>query len=521
MTLADQDFQPAASSSAVPLIAMAVALLSMLVMCLIGWGRAGGFEYPLDDPYIHLSIARQIAQGGYGINPGEFASAGSSALFPLLLVPFVYTPLADWSPLIWGGVGVALAGLAWGLLLGRMGLRAVDRVLLAVLGPLGLNLAGVGWLGMENILHTAAALWALLGFVAFLGTDRVGAILWVAVPLMTALRLEGAAFGVFIAVAVALRGNLRAGLALGGLAVAPAVLFAAVLVAMGLEPLPSSVLVKASEGSQMFGPPIHGVLGRFFDNLQNPAAILVAAAVFFLCLRTAQSVQHRSWNTAALAAVLIAAGLAHLMLAKFGWMQRYENYLVAILVAGLGLVAVENAAPRTRKVMVIVPLLLIAALWLPISWGPYLANPGQIAHQQAQMARFQRDFAQVPVAVNDLGKVSWQSPAYVLDVWGLASAEARKLRSAGDGADWMGPLAARHGVQLAMIYKSWFPQVGKNWVLLGTLRTKAGPAASVVDNDVAFYATDPAAADTLRAALRRFAPTLPAQVTFHFAEGAG
>ncbi len=39
--------------------------------------RAGVFEYPLDDVYIHLAMASGIARGTYGVNPGEAASAAS------------------------------------------------------------------------------------------------------------------------------------------------------------------------------------------------------------------------------------------------------------------------------------------------------------------------------------------------------------------------------------------------------------------------------------------------------------
>jgi len=37
-------------------------------------GQTGGYyEYPLDDPYIHLAMSEQIANGGYGVNAGEYA----------------------------------------------------------------------------------------------------------------------------------------------------------------------------------------------------------------------------------------------------------------------------------------------------------------------------------------------------------------------------------------------------------------------------------------------------------------
>ena len=44
--------------------------------------------YTLDDPYIHLTVGKNILFGNYGINLKEFSSPSSSILFPFLLAPF-------------------------------------------------------------------------------------------------------------------------------------------------------------------------------------------------------------------------------------------------------------------------------------------------------------------------------------------------------------------------------------------------------------------------------------------------
>src|SRR5882672_6661262 len=59
-----------------------------------------GVVYSLDDPYIHLALARQILHGHYGINPGEFAAPSSSILWPFLLAPFAFTRLSEFLPLV-------------------------------------------------------------------------------------------------------------------------------------------------------------------------------------------------------------------------------------------------------------------------------------------------------------------------------------------------------------------------------------------------------------------------------------
>ena len=64
-----------------------------------------------------------------------------------------------------------------------------------------------------------------------------------------------------------------------------------------------------------------------------------------------------------------------------------------------------------------------------------------IAAQQAQMGRFVDDFWQAPVAVNDLGHVVYDNPHYVLDLWGLASAQALEARLSGTDPLWADKLA--------------------------------------------------------------------------------
>ena len=124
--------------------------------------------------------------------------------------------------------------------------------------------------------------------------------------------------------------------------------------------------------------------------------------------------------------------------------------------------------------------------------------------------------------VNDLGRVVWGNPNYVLDIYGLGSDEARRARLDGptpaDG--WAAPLAAKHGVKAAMVYDHWFgTAVGPDWVRVGALEMHR--ARGLLGGwTVAIYATDPAYAPELRGKLEAFAPTLPADAYITVA-GAG
>lgn len=64
------------------------ALAAALVLAVVLAARQGTgvLIYALDDPYIHLTLARNLAHNGvYGLNPDHFAGAFSSPLWTLLL----------------------------------------------------------------------------------------------------------------------------------------------------------------------------------------------------------------------------------------------------------------------------------------------------------------------------------------------------------------------------------------------------------------------------------------------------
>jgi hypothetical protein len=158
------------------------------------------------------------------------------------------------------------------------------------------------------------------------------------------------------------------------------------------------------------------------------------------------------------------------------------------------------------------------------------------------MARFAAYYWPDPVAVNDVGLVSYRDDDYVLDLWGLANPEARRARGGGiypsdaaaDPSDaeavvgnvsanseggssveegqWMRRLADRHSVTAAMIYSSWFTHVPAQWEPVAYL-SFTGPNINSGGTDVTFYATSNKDAARLRAVLEQFKVALPSGAT--------
>lgn len=509
--------QPRPGVSGLPLAALAggLGLYALLVAATLR-ATGGVFEYPLDDPYIHLALAEQIARGTYGINPGEVSSPGSSPLYPLLLTPFAGTGLQRYLPAFWNTVGLAVAAWLWGRLLieagySRAGWRAAGY-LLAVSGPGAMLMPQVAFLGMEHSLHMAAALAVVLGLVRHLAGARSGgpALVVAGAFFGSAFRFEGLALGLAAGAVLVFTGRRGAGVLAAGGALLPVALFMVVLAALGLDPAPSSVQVKLAEtplGSSY--PVLHFVLNVLAGH--EPGAKLVTGLTLALVLSWGLAPGLRGTRGAWLVAAVLASALAHLAVGRFGWMNRYEHYVVVILVATF-VALIPQALERWGRGASFAALAAVFAAALvvfqPAATSKLPGAARAILTQQGQMARFAQDVLKAPVAVNDIGRVAWRNPDAVLDLWGLASAEARDIRLNRPAPGWAGALVARQGVPVAMIYDTWLAEaVGPGWVRLGQLELSI-PADFLGGPDVAFYATAPEHVARLRAALVAWVPTL-------------
>ncbi|OYX45303.1 MAG: hypothetical protein B7Z02_01690 [Rhodobacterales bacterium 32-67-9] len=490
---------------------MLAALAGFLALQVVAFVHAGVFEYPLDDVYIHLAMASNIARGTYGVNAGEAASAASSILYPFLLVPFPDSEFQRLLPLFWNTLAVAGCGWVWGRIVADAGLTGFAAAVLAVAGPVLLNISGVGYTGMEAAPHMLASLMIVFGLWRALTGRGVSAWFIAAAIAAPLLRYEGLALALGAAGALLLTGERRAGLAIVSGALGGVVAFSLFLVSQGLEPLPGSVLAKTSSLDPNGNSALRYVVG-FLANLTRPAAMVIAALAVVAVLATLALPALRRGPAFWLLMVVVLSALGHLVFGQIGWMHRYEPYILISLAAALLLVSasVEKAGILLRGAVVLA-IVGAGVSYMPSLWGTYVWNPRAIHLQQAQMARLAQDYLDVPVAVNDLGQVAWGNRNYVLDLWGLGSDEARKIRFGHEqpGPRWAGPLAGKHGIKAAMIYDDWFATAaGEDWVRVATMVTLE-PKGTLGGWEVAIYATDPSYARELRDKLAEFAPTLP------------
>ena len=514
-------------STAAVTVAALVAAQILLVMHRLN----GQFVYTLDDPYIHLTLARQIGEGHYGLQSGVAAAPSSSILYPFLLAGLMGAGLGSWAAML---VNVAAAMASLGLVAVLAvevvpGLRTMPAPLVvapATLVALGLNLVGLAMTGMEHGLQVALTLAWLVGARRFLHTGQVTLAWWSCAALLPLVRYEDATLWLATVALLAMRRHRGAalGLLLAGAAAIGA--FSLMLHALGLPPLPSSVLIKSS-GPAHAGQPALVAMALHVAEMVT-SNIGSGEGLFLTCLTlTVAAMVGIKWtstdaadrNAAILGLVAVAVGATHLALGRVDGFSRYAVYVLA-LEAGVLLIGCTTGrrTPRRRGAWrpwapaLIVPALALA-LTSPVAIYMHRSLRSDIAarniyEQQFQMHRLVADFYRQPVGVNDIGLVAFDDPVPVLDLWGLGSEDARLARRGDPTGAWMKTLADRHGVGLAMIYDDWFPARPASWIRVAALRL-AGPQESAGGDVVTLYATAPDRVAAIDRALDRWAPTLP------------
>jgi hypothetical protein len=503
----------------IPMDAMLVAVFFLTVLLIEATGilvlNQGRFIYTLDDPYIHLAVAENLARAGhYGVNDTEVSSPCSSALWPFLLVPFARLPFFEFVPLLFN----IAAGFATAMLvLGRVrkwisaepsdGKRQMWRAAVVCGFLLGTNIIGLVFTGMEHSLQVLLALMIAEGMIRMAEGNRPG--LWFTAALILGpwIRYENLAITAPALAFCFLLGHRRLAVAAGFTVCAGLLLFSYFLTRLGLDPLPSSIAAKstlAGESAAM------ALLKNLKNSLEIGRGMLVAIAT---CLLAGIGLAWRGpkrwrWFCASLA----TAGFLHLVAGAYGWLNRYEIYILASLVLGLSAVVVAflNASgfsPSRRLGWLVLPL-------LPVIGFPYLTGllnlpraANNIYEQQFQMHRFATDFWKKPVAVNDLGWVAFRNPHHVLDLWGLASPAALEARLTDADPGWMDTMAKEQNVELAMIYREWFPKLPDGWREVAVLRLSGKPIIS--GPEVVFHATKPEAIPAIQQSLRAFQDKLP------------
>ncbi|MDX1993847.1 MAG: hypothetical protein SF029_15780 [bacterium] len=535
-----------------PLLSWWPALAALVVLLLIvgrslAWSlqlNDGQLVYALDDAYIHMSIAKNMAQHGvWGVTQYAYTSASSSPLWTglLALIYFLIEPLEE-IPLLLNllfAVGVIFAGERF---LRRRQVPALYRFILLIAVVALTPLETLILAGMEHILQILLVILFVDEAADFFArpvqprlTSSASLRLLVLGALLVATRYEGLFLVALFCLLFALRLRLIDALLLGIVSAAPMVIYGLIALANGWEFLPTSLLLKTSVSQQLAGASLGELRVYFIDQplgvLADHVMTLPLVASFFLFLFVYE--KRRSPWDGGLALLVAFMGAVYLNVRFVSWpfagpLGRYEAYLIA-----LGLLALPASVgaflPR-RVTLFSLPAYLITFIMLLfvlrdvyvryrtlIFVTPAVTATENIYWQQMQMARFlDAYYPGAVVAANDIGAINYFADLRLVDLYGLGTIEiARAKQSNTYSTETLRQVTTEQGAQIAVIYEPWYEPYGgvpPEWMLVG--RWALPPEKNVVlgYHEVSFYAIDPLYADPLREHLREFADQLPESV---------
>lgn len=494
------------------LLAAAFAATSWLTLS----ATSGQLTYALDDAYIHMTIARNVVlHGVWGINAGDFAAASSSPLWTVMLASvFAMFGVRDAVPLALNLVFAVWIVVGTSRMLVRA--RCSHAETLAVVGALTFltPIATMVWVGME---HTLQILLTLLLVASTTGLTenwsasqlaRAGTI----AAFATATRYESVFVIAGCALALVFARHIRAAATLLVAGLLPVAIVGAWNVSHGWFFLPASILMKQTVLQPSSDTSLAAaLLGNLRTAHPPPVFLWLLAAALILLTRDA--LVSRNQGRAPLI-VFVTASLLHLLLARFGWLYRYEAYLIALGTFSVGLRLVEVLRMSSGRPLGWRVLFAGAAVCV-IAGGErsVLAIPrtaaaaGHVHEQHRQVAEFlARYYDGAPVALNDIGAVGYYTHVRVYDLMGLASVDAAMLRRSGHyDADHINRWLDAEGVALAVVYDAWFTggaAFTREWERAGVWDT--GDGGHDPETRVTFYAREAGQAQELRAQLQEW-----------------
>ena len=509
----------------------------------------GHYCYPLDDTFIHMSIAKNFAlHGMWGINAQEYSAASSSPLYTIILAAlFKFGITSIWMPFYVNVFFAILLVITTDKLLQHFGMLAPARlaalVLIILLVPVTVMVAS----GMEHLLHGFLAMLLLYRSVIFLQDEHTSFKEVLLTSVVAGLAIVARFESLFLLAGVMAIGIynkkwLPAAL-LFMLSLVPLVIFGSISMQHGGYFLPNSVLLKGSHlgGSieqfknslqeiivykLMFG---NNTMVNIFTNRYYPEGssslsgttlvrLLMIIPALILVVKPGKQISQ-------LACIPLVATFLHLALASVGWLFRYEAYLVAMDLAVIALLCYVYIKQYTVKFRVytllekLIFLFLVVFVFSPLpmrALGAYHNLPlasRNIYEQQYQMGTFlQQYYKNTAVAANDIGAVSYLSDNTIVDLWGLGSNTVANSKLKGHYTpEFLRNFSNQQQVKIAIVYDSWFDStLLNNWTKIAVWKISNNVICG--SDEVSFYAVDPAAADTLRENLKTFRNQLPADV---------
>jgi arabinofuranosyltransferase len=450
------------------LLVLLAAALPLALLLLRERVIAGAAGLPLDDAWIHLHFARNLAEGaGFAYNPGVPVAGSTAPLWTLLLAAGARVAGASLGMAKTLGVAGALAAalvlrraaLAWGA---SPSAALVAAVALVWSGPFA-------WGALSGMEVTLAALLVAAALLA-LARDHL-ALTALTGGLATLARPEAVVLLPFLA--LARRPTPRRLALFAAIVVAALLPFVAFCWATTGTPFPSTAAAKVEGGllGRLMGlreparvtwlerPLAFGLDWLTWLTRTHPLLPLALAAIVLVWRRRGRAL-------GMVGLVLLAHPLAMAVLAPYrgpGFQEgRYSIHLLPVALLLLATAWTDIAPTRGGAraaslggvVYLAVALVTLAPAAERYAWGVQNINAMQVHLGRWVDAHLPRS---ATLAVNDIGAIAYFSRRPVIDLMGLVTPEIRPYRRAGEAGVLR--FVAERCPDFVIVFPTWFPEL--------------------------------------------------------------
>lgn len=486
-------------------------------------GFAGRYVYPLDDSYIHLSMAKNYAEfGTWGITQYEFSSTTSSPFFTFLLANLIKV-FGNWEyiPL----VANCIAGIGL-VIISHIYFRQFTRLTYFVFLPAVVLLMPLHLMimtGMEHVFHTLFMVLVLLSFQKYLKKNSPGnfVILVLLSIFATGFRYESLFFIFFICIYLfMIKKEYAKGIALGLFAIFPVALYGWISINQGSFFLPNSLILKGNTNDGILG-----FLTRVAGNAYRGISVLIIflillIQIFIQSKRQSKITDKISGN--ALQLVVFCGFVIHLLFANFGWLLRYEAYLVVIILFAIAPffndLLQRKPGNEILKYTILFFLLITFYTRFVVMLEKQRIASKNIFDQQIQLADFLHHYYRnSKIIANDIGAITYYNNIHILDTFGLGSIEVAKLRKSDHGKftdnkalqKFIYNTARKQNFEVALVFDEWV-KMPDYFIKVGTWTIQDNYMSG--GKTVSFYAVNKKNKGTLKNQFIEFSKKIPKDI---------
>jgi len=475
------------------------------------------FAYALDDPYIHMSIVKNLVDKGmWSVDGYHYASASSSPLWVIFLSPF-YIAFGDYFQYIPFVINIFFQILSLYMIskiISEYTGKYLDPILFIFL-ILATPFIALTLGGMEHSLQIFLILLFIYYFLKYFKNQeeiKTKIVLLAIAPIVVFVRYEDAALLTMAALTIALFLK-RWGFALFLLLSA----FSLVSIFgiwskfyLGLGIIPSSIMAKSS---------VEWAAKNFISNFYQ-VHIIALYTVNLLILFHAYIKKNRYLMI--LTVLFIPTLIAHSLFGQLGWLFRYEAYLMIFGLLNLYLYLYSFAEKIVHKrlyLYILIPLLPIFYKQIFIAPIDSVYGVKNIYEQQIQMSDFLNKYCnECNIAANDIGAITYFTDIHLLDLAGLGSYVVVEYRKKGQfNSATVNKLLKDSNTTMVIIYDKRFKDIKfDDFEKVATLKIRDNHVCD--DSSVSFYSRRDLLHEN-RLKLEYFSKDIPKSVEFEIYGG--